>query len=131
MEKVFRRLEAFLSQISISNLNYIAMTQIHVVVRRVNPALKIDLAQVGYIKDDQFVPIPLSALMDTPIARFLNSSFISDSLYVDHSEIFELVTTCGSLPHFRVDFFDNTLVLMFDFNLDSDEGTPKEESKRS
>ena len=107
------------------------MTQIHVVIRRINPALKIDLAQVGYLKDDQFVSLPLSALMDTPIARFLNSSFISDSLYVDHSEIFELVATCGSLPHFRVDFFDNTLVLMFDFNLDSDEGAPKEERKRS
>lgn len=107
------------------------MTQIHVVIRRVTPALKIDLAQVGYLKDNQFVSLPLSALMDTPIARFLNSSFISDSLYVDHSDIFELVTTCGSLPHFRVDFFDNTLVLMFDFNLDPDESTPKEENKRS
>lgn len=106
------------------------MTQIHIVLRRINPALKIDFAQVGYLKDDQFVSLPLSALKDTPIARFLNSSFISDSLYVDHSEIFELVTTCGSLPHFRVDFFDNTLVLMFDFNLDSYEEAPKEERKR-
>lgn len=107
------------------------MTQIHIVIRRINPALKIDFAQVGYIKDGQFVSLPLSALMDTPIARFLNSSFISDSLYVDHSDIFELVTTCGSLPHFRVDFFDNTLVLMFDYNLDSDESAPKEEGERS
>lgn len=107
------------------------MTQIHVVVRRINPAFKIDLAQVGYLKDGQFVSLPLSAVEDTPIARFLKSSSICDSLYVEHSEVFDLVTTCGSLPHFRVEFFDNTLVLMFDFNLDCDESTPKEERKRS
>lgn len=107
------------------------MSQIHVVIRRINPALKIDLVQVGRFKDDQFEPLSSSAIEDTPIARFLKSSSISDSLYVDHSEIFNLVTTCGSLPHFRVEFFDNTLVLMFDFNLDCDESTPKEERKRS
>lgn len=106
------------------------MTQIHVVIRRVNPALKIDLAQVGYLEDGQFVSLSPCALADTPIARFLKSSSISDSLYVDHSDIFNLVTTCGSLPHFRVEFFDNTLVLMFDFNLDCDEVPSEEERKR-
>lgn len=107
------------------------MSQIHVVVRRINPALKIDLVQVGYLKEDRFEPLPSSAIKDLPVARFLKSSSISDSLYVDHSEIFGLVTTCGSLPHFRVEFFDNTLVLMFDFNFDCDESTTKEERKRS
>lgn len=107
------------------------MSQIHVVIRRVNPALKIDLVQIGQLKENQFEPLPFSAVKYTPVARFLKSSHISDSLYVDHSELFDLVTTCGSLPHFRVEFFDNTLILMFDFNLDSDEGTPKEERKRS
>lgn len=107
------------------------MTQIHVVIRRINPALKIDLAQIGYLVDGRFESLPSSAVGDMPIARFLKSSHISDSLYVDHSELFELVTTCGSLPHFRVEFFDNTLVLMFDFNLDCDEVPTKEERKRS
>lgn len=107
------------------------MSQIHVVIRRINPALKIDLVQVGRLKEDQFEPLSLSAVKDIPIARFLKSSHISDSPYVDHSEIFDLVTTCGSLPHFRVEFFDNTLVLMFDFNLDCDESATKEERKRS
>lgn len=106
------------------------MSQIHVVIRRINPALKIDLVQIGYLKEDQFEPLPLSAIEDTLIARFFKSSSISDSLYVDHSEIFDLVTTCSSLPCFRVEFFDNTLVLMFDFNLDCDESTTKEERKR-
>lgn len=105
------------------------MAQIHVVVRRINPALKIDLVQVGRLKENQFEPLPFSALKDTFLARFLRSSHISDSLYIDHSGLFELVTTCGSLPHFRVEFFDNTLVLMFDFNLDCDEVTAKEEGK--
>ena len=36
------------------------MTQIHVVLRRVNPALDIDLAQVGYIKDGQFLQLSRS-----------------------------------------------------------------------
>lgn len=107
------------------------MSQIHVVIRRINPALKIDLVQVGRLKGDQFEPLSFDAFKDTPIARFLKSSYISDSLYVNHKEIFDLVTTCGSLPHFRVEFFDNTLVLMFDFNLDCDESTTKEERKRS
>ena len=107
------------------------MLQIHVVIRRINPALKIDLVQVGFLKENQFEPLSFSAVEDTPIARFLKSSSISDSLYVEHSEIFDLVTTCGSLPHFRVEFFDNTLVLMFDFNLNCDESTTKEEGKRS
>lgn len=107
------------------------MSQIHVVIRRINPALKIDFVQVGCFKEGQFEPLPFSAVEDTPIARFLKSSSISDSPYVEHSEIFDLVTTCGSLPHFRVEFFDNTLVLMFDFNLDCNESTTKEEGKRS
>lgn len=105
------------------------MTQIHVVIRRINPALKIDLVQIGRLEDNQFEPLPLSAFEDTFLARFLKSSPISDSLYIDHSGLFELVTACGSLPHFRVEFFDNTLVLMFDFKLDCDEGTAKEEGK--
>ena len=105
------------------------MTQIHVVIRRINPALKIDLVQIGRLRDNQFEPIPFSAFEDTFLAHFLKSSDISDSLYIDHSGLFELVTACGSLPHFRVEFFDNTLILMFDFNLDCDEVTAKEEGK--
>lgn len=107
------------------------MSQIHVVIRRINPALKIDLVQVGRFKENQFEPLPSSAVEDIPIARFLKSSSISDSLYVDHSDIFKLVTICGKLPNFQVEFFDNTLVLMFDFNPDCDESTTKEERKRS
>ena len=105
------------------------MTQIHVVIRRINPALKIDLVQVGRIKDGQFDPIPFDVIANSPIASYLKSSSICDSLYIDHSEISGLVDTCGVFPGFCIEFFDNTLVLMFDLNLDCDESTTKEEGK--
>lgn len=105
------------------------MTQIHVVVRRINPALKIDFVQIGRIKDGQFDTLSLGAIADSPIARYFKSSHISDSLYVDHSEIPNLVSACEVLPGFNVEFFDNTLVLMFDFDLNYDEGATKEEGK--
>lgn len=106
------------------------MTQIHVVIRRINPALKIDLAQVGHIKDGQFVSIPFDAIANSPIASYLKSSNISDSLYVDHSEVSGLIGACGVFPDFHIEFFDNTIVLMFDLELDCDESTTKEEGKR-
>lgn len=107
------------------------MTQIHVVIRRINPALKIDLAQIGCLKDGQFETLPLSAIANSPVARFLKSSDISDSLYVDHSEISDFIVSCGPLAGFCVEFFDNTIVLMFDYNLSCDEGSTQEEGKRN
>ena len=106
------------------------MTQIHVVIRRINPALKIDLAQVGRIKEGQFETIPFGAVANSPIAAYLKNSYISDSLYVEHSKISYLLHDCCSLPGFCVDFFDSTIVFMFDFDLDCDESTTKKERKR-
>lgn len=106
------------------------MTQIHLVIRRINPALKIDLAQLGYIKDGQFDPIPFDAIASSPVASYLKSSCISDSLYVNHSEVSDLIRTCGVLPDFCFEFFDNTIVLMFNLELNCDESTSKEEGKR-
>lgn len=110
-------------------IRFPAMTQIHVLIRRINPALKIDFAQIGRLKDGRFDPLPLDAVADTPIARFFESSDISDSLYVNHSEIADLIAACGGFSGFVVEFFDNTLVLMFDFDLNYDEGSTKEEGK--
>jgi len=106
------------------------MAEIHVVVRRINPAIKIDLAQIGRINDGHFEPLPFSVVENTPIARFLKSSNISDSLYIDHSEVLDLLVTCGNFPGSRVDFFDNTMILVFDPELNYDESTTKEEGKR-
>lgn len=105
------------------------MPQIHVVIRRINPALKIDLVQVGRIKDGQFDPIPFGAVADSPIAPYLKSSYISDSLYVDHSEISALIGACCASPDFSIEFFDNTIVLMFNLDLDCNESASKEEGK--
>lgn len=105
------------------------MTQIHVVIRRINPAFKIDLVQVGCIKDGQFEPLSPDVIANSPISPFLESSSISDSLYVDHSKLPDIINACGHLPGFNVEFFDNTIVLMFDFDLTLNESTSKEERK--
>nr|DAH63310.1 MAG TPA: hypothetical protein [Microviridae sp.] len=105
------------------------MTQLHVIARRVSPALKVDLVQIGRFKDGEFDPLPLGAIAHTPIAHFLEKSDISDSLYVKHSKITDLLAVCKDFPGFVVEFFDNTIVLMFDFDLNYDEGATKEEGK--
>lgn len=105
------------------------MTQIHVVLRRVSPALDVDFAQVGRVKDGQFLQLPLDIFSDTPIFGHFLTSDISTSPYVRHQAVSSLVATLASYPKFAVEFFDNTLVLMFDFNIDCNEGSSKEEGK--
>lgn len=105
------------------------MTQIHLVVRRVNPALKIDLVQIGRIAGGHFAPLPLDVFEGSSVYPFLKRSDISESLYLDHGDIPCLVSALCSLSGFSVDYFDNTLVLMFDLNIDCDEITSKEEGE--
>lgn len=106
------------------------MTQVHIVLRRVNPALDVDLAQVGYIKGDQFLSLPLDVFRSTPIFDYFLISDISKSPYVLHRSVSNLVGTLSSYPKFSVDFFDNTIVLMFDFNIDCHESSSEKEGKR-
>lgn len=105
------------------------MTQIHLVARRINPALKIDLAQIGYVEDGQFVSLPVDVFKSTPLYPFLKSSDVSESLYLNHEDIPRLVLTLCPLPGFGVDYFDNTLVLLFDLNINRNEISSKEEGK--
>lgn len=105
------------------------MTHVHIVIRRINPAFKIDLVQVGYIKDGQFETLPLDNLAHTPISDYVEHSSVAVSPYVDHCRIPSLVEALVAYPDFSVDFFDNTLILMFSTNLAPDESTPKEEGK--
>lgn len=105
------------------------MTQIHVVVRRINPAFQIDLVQVGYIKDGQFETLHLSDLAHTPISDYVEHSSIAASPYIYHCSIPRLVEALIAYPDFSVDFFDNTLVLMFSTDLTHDESTSKEKGK--
>ena len=105
------------------------MTQVHVVIRRINPALKVDFVQVGYIKDGQFETLNLDALARTPISEYVTHSTISVSPYIDHCRIPSLIEALIAYPDFSVDFFDNTLVLMFGTDLAHDESTSEEEGK--
>ena len=105
------------------------MTQVHVVIRRINPAFKIDLVQIGYIKDGQFEALQLSDLAHTPISDYVEHSSIAASPYIDHCSIPSLVEALVAYPDFSIDFFDNTLVLMFSTDLTHDESTSKEEGK--
>jgi len=105
------------------------MTQIHVVIRRINPAFKIDLVQVGYIENGQFSAFSLDALERTPISTYVEHSSIADSPYIEHHSVFGLIGALSAYPNFDVEFFDNTLVLMFDFDLIPDEGASQKEGK--
>jgi len=105
------------------------MTQIHVVIRRINPAFKIDLVQVGYIENGQFSALSIDALKRTPIFTYVEHSSIADSPYIEHHSVFSLIDALSAYPNFDVEFFDNTLVLMFDFDLVSDESASQEEGK--
>ena len=105
------------------------MTQIHVVIRRINPALKIDLVQVGRLEEGRFESIPLEILANSAISNILKRSEISDSLCVDHSSIPELIAICEGFPDFRVEFFDNTLILMFYRDLDRNESATQKEGE--
>lgn len=105
------------------------MTQIHLVTRRINPALKIDLVQIGHIKDGQFLPLPVDVFEGSPVYSFLKSSNISESSYLNHEDIPRLISALCSFPGFGIDYFDNTLVLMFNLNIDCNEVSSKEEGK--
>lgn len=105
------------------------MTHVHIVIRRINPALKIDLVQVGFIKDGQFETLPLYRLAHTPISDHVEESRIADSPYIDHCRISSLVEALVTYPDFSVDFFDNTFILMFSTNLVHDEMPSKEEGQ--
>lgn len=105
------------------------MTPIHLVIRRINPALKIDLVKIGYLFKGQFKELPLSDFEHSLILSFVRTGSVSDTPFIHHSDISDLVAGLSSFPGFSVEFFDNTLILMFDFNLDPHESTSEEEGK--
>lgn len=110
-------------------LNNIVMTQIHLVIRRINPAIKVDLVQVGCLEDGQFTTLPLDTLKVAPFSKYVECSSVSDSPYIEHHSISGLIAALISYPNFSIEFFDNTLVLMFDLDLPDDESSSEEEGK--
>lgn len=105
------------------------MTQIHLVIRRVNPAIKVDLVQIGHLKDGQFTTLPLDVLKVAPFSKYVECSSVSDLPYIEHHSISGLIAALISYPNFAIEFFDNTFVLMFDFDLPDDESSSEEEGK--
>lgn len=105
------------------------MTQIHVVIRRINPAIKVDLVQVGCLENGQFTTLLLDTLKCAPLSKYVECSSISDSPYIEHHSVSDLIAALISYPNFAIEFFDNTLVLMFDLDLPDDESSSKEEGK--
>mgnify|MGYP005907514889 CR=1 FL=1 len=105
------------------------MKQIHVVIRRVNPAIKVDLVQIGCIEDGQFTTLPLDTFKCVPFSKYVECSSVSDSPYIEHHSISSLIAALVSYPNFAIEFFENTLVLMFDFDLPDDESSSEEEGK--
>lgn len=105
------------------------MTRIHIVIRRINPAFKIDLVQVGHIENGQFSTLSIDALKRTPVSAYVEHSSIADSPYIEHCSVFSLIDLLSVYPNFDIEFFDNTLVLMFDFDLTGDESSSEEEGK--
>lgn len=105
------------------------MTRIHVVIRRINPAFKIDLVQIGYIENGQFSTLSIDAFKRTPVSTYVEHSSIADSPYIEHCSVFGLIDALSVYPNFDIEFFDNTLVLMFDFDLTDDEGPSEKEGK--
>jgi len=105
------------------------MTQIHLVIRRINPAVKVDLVQVGRLEDGQFTTLPLDTFKDAPFSKYVECSSFSDSPYIEHHSISDLIASLISYPNFAIEFFDNTLVLTFDLNLSDDESASEEEGK--
>ena len=67
------------------------MTQVHIVIRRINPALKIDLVQVGYIEDGQFAIMPVTGKVvfdqDQRASWFSHKAEVSDKDKVDYYTI--------------------------------------------
>ena len=111
--------------------------QYHILISRINPSLKIDFVRVCTIVDGQaktltsdefsnLVAIPqLSFLRD-----FIESSDISDSMYISHARISEFIQSFFDVFFIdvdfslTVDFFDNNLVIAFDYGTEKE--TPEE-----
>lgn len=105
------------------------MTRIHVVIRRISPAIKVDLVQIGCLEDGQFTTLPLDTLKVAPLSKYLECSSVSDTPSIEHRSVSGLIAALLSYPNFAIEFFDNTLVLMFDLDLTDDEISSEEEGK--
>lgn len=106
------------------------MSQIHVVLSRINPALAIDLVRLGRLEDGQFVQLSLDLFSGTPVSDLVRLTDISDSAYLQHKDVSRLVSSLSCYPGFSLDYFENTLVIIFDFNLAENEVSTSKKDPR-
>lgn len=102
----------------------------HILITRVNPSLKIDLVRVCTLVDGQAKVLALDELNDlfaapqfSFLSNFVESSDISDSMYISHARISEFIQNFFAVSSVAVDFFDNNFVIVFDY------GTEKKTSE--
>ena len=101
--------------------------QYHILVSRINPALKIDLIRFCTIEDGQarsFTVKEFAKWTDENDFRGLDNLFeisdISDSMYIQHSRISELIDYLSKKVAGSIDFFDNNLVIVFDYGTETE-----------
>ena len=107
------------------------MTQIHFCFRRINPALHIDLLNVGTIEEGRFAPLDdrqtvllRRCLADRGFGDFMHKDSLSTEQYVFHDDATSFV--CAFSPD-RLDWFQDTFVVVLTLDLDSYEPSEKEE----
>lgn len=105
--------------------------QYHILISRINPALKIDLVRFCIIKDGSakaFTSDEFRAFCDENsfdgLLDLISVSDISDSMYIYHSDIFKLINVIMPVTPVTLDYFDNNFVIIFDYGTEKE--TPKE-----
>ncbi len=107
------------------------MSSVHFCFRRINPSLDIDFCQVGTLEGEGFAPlsddrlIALESYLDSVGLRgFISRSDICRDAYIMHGSVREFL---AAVPVERVDWFQDTLIVVVPVNLDSHESSKKEE----
>lgn len=107
------------------------MIQVHFCFRRVNPAVRIDLLNVGTIKEGQFAPLDdrqldllRNCLTSYGFSDFIHMDDLSPEQYVIHDHVASFV--CAFSPD-RLEWFQDTLVVGLTLDLESYESSEKEE----
>lgn len=103
----------------------------HILFSRINPSLKIDLIRICTIEHGQAKALTADEFADlVAIPQFVDlkeyflTSSISDSKYIYHEDISKLLDYLMNRASVSIDFFDNNLVIVFDYG--TEEETPQE-----
>lgn len=110
--------------------NFLIMSSVHFCFHRINPALAIDLCKIGTFENGEFLPLPddrlsvlKSYLNSVGLCDFISCSDICRDAYVMHGSVCKLLT---AIPVERVDWFQDTLIVVSPVNLDTYESPEKE-----